>query len=573
MLSHLEKQWKIRGAEITDPSSELQTQLNVDSIVARLLKLRSVLTFDEAKKFFRPSLSDLHDPFLMKGMRSAIDRINLAIENNEKVLIFGDYDVDGTTAVSLVYSFFKHHIQHIDYYIPDRYKEGYGISVKGIEFAAENNFSLIIALDCGIKANDKIELANQKHIDFIICDHHLPGSVLPDALAILDPKQNDCPYPYKELSGAGIGFKLIQAFSVDRNFSQEDCYKYLDLVVTSIAADIVPITGENRVLAYYGLEKINTDPRPGIKALLNINQQKTAANISTLVFTLGPRINAAGRIEHGSKSVELLTCEENVQADNFAVAINETNLQRRDLDLGITTEAIDILENDLLTKSRRTTVLFSEHWHKGVVGIVASRLIEKYYRPTIVLTESDGKVSGSARSVREYDIYSAIEKCSDLLEQFGGHKFAAGLTLRRENLEAFKDKFETVVSGSITEDQLIPKIEVDVEIEFHQITDKFLRILKQFAPHGPDNMTPVFCSRHVFDNGWGKVFGTNHLKLEVFQKSNPNIRFQAIAYDKGDYINFFQRKIPMDIVFKIQETDYNGINSIQLVIEDLRVSR
>jgi len=569
----LEKQWKINTSATLDESTDLQEKLHVDRIVARLLKLRHVLNYEDAKTFFRPELTQLHDPFLMKGMVTAIERIDLAISNNEKVLIFGDYDVDGTTAVSIVYSFFKNHIQDIAYYIPDRYKEGYGISFKSIDFASENNFSLIIALDCGIKAIDKVEYANKKNIDFIICDHHLPGSELPKAIAILDQKQKDCPYPYKELSGAGIGFKLIQAYSIKNNLPQQNCYKYLDLVATSIAADIVPITGENRVMAYYGLEQINSNPRPGIKALLNINQQKNPANISTLVFTLGPRINAAGRIEHGSKAVELLTCEEDIQADVFALAINDTNTQRRDLDLGTTTEAFELLDNDVLTQTKRTTVLFNENWHKGVIGIVASRLIEKYYRPTIILTESEGKVTGSARSVREYDVYSAIEKCGDLLEQFGGHKFAAGLSLKKENVEAFKLKFESVVSASITEDQLIPKIEVDAEVEFHEITDKLLRILKQFAPHGPENMTPVFCARSVFDTGWGQVFGNNHLKLELFQKSNPNIRFQAIAFDKGDYVNFFQRKIPMDILFKIQENEFKGGTTIQLVIEDFRVSK
>jgi single-stranded-DNA-specific exonuclease len=568
----LEKQWRIHNLTDSDESNNLQEKLNIDRVVSRLLKLRNVLNFEDAKTFFRPELTQLHDPFLMKGMTVAIERINTAISKNEKVLIFGDYDVDGTTAVSIVYSFFKHHIKNIAYYIPDRYLEGYGISFKSIDFAAENNFSLIIALDCGIKAIDKIEYANSMNVDFIICDHHLPGSELPKAVAILDQKQHDCPYPYKELSGAGIGFKLIQAYSIKNNLSQENCYKYLDLVATSIAADIVPITGENRVMAYYGLEQINSNPRPGIKALLNINQQKNPANIGTLVFTLGPRINAAGRIEHGSKAVELLTCEDDEQADKFAAAIDDTNSQRRDLDLGTTIEAIEILENDALTATKNTTVLFNENWHKGVIGIVASRLIEKYYRPTIILTESDGKVTGSARSVREYDVYSAIEKCSELLEQFGGHKFAAGLSLKKENVEAFKTKFESIVTGSITADQLIPKIEVDVELELHEITDKLLRILRQFAPHGPENMTPLFCCRSVFDTGWGQVFGNNHLKLELFQKSNPNIRFQAIAFDKGDYVNFFQRKIPMDIVFKIQENDFKGNTTIQLVIEDLKVS-
>lgn len=568
----MEKQWRVNNGSDGKDSNDLQKKLNVDRVVARLLKLRHIVTYEEAKTFFRPDLKQLHDPFLMKGMTLAIDRINLAISKDEKVLIFGDYDVDGTTAVSVVYSFLKDYVQKIAYYIPDRYKEGYGISFKSIDFAAENNFSLIIALDCGIKALDKIDYANTKNIDFIICDHHLPGADLPKALAILDQKQKDCPYPYKELSGAGIGFKLIQAFSIRNNLPLEACYNYLDLVATSIAADIVPITGENRVMAYFGLEQINSNPRPGIKALLNINQQKNPANISTLVFTLGPRINAAGRIEHGSKAVELLTCEEDAQADIFAQAINDTNLQRRDLDMGTTTEAFALLDNDVLTATKNTTVLFNEHWHKGVIGIVASRLIEKYYRPTIILTESDGKVTGSARSVREYDVYSAIEKCSDLLEQFGGHKFAAGLSLKKENVEAFKTKFESVVSASITADQLTPKIEIDIEVEFHEITDKLLRILKQFAPHGPENMTPAFCGRSVFDTGWGQVFGNNHLKLELFQKSNPNIRFQAIAFDKGDYITFFQRKIPMDIIFKIQENEFKGGTTIQLVIEDLRVS-
>lgn len=568
----MEKQWKINGPDL-QAKDELREKLNVDRIISRLLQLRNVFSYEDAKTFFRPSLQHLHDPFLMKGMETAVQRINEAISRNEKVLIFGDYDVDGTTAVSVVYSFFKKHIQNIAYYIPDRYREGYGISFQSIDFAAENNFGLVIALDCGIKAVDKIKYANEKGIDFIICDHHLPGQELPQALAILDQKQEDCGYPYKELSGAGIGFKLIQGFSILNGLPVEVCYKYLDLVATSIAADIVPITGENRVLAFYGLEKINSDPSPGIRALLNINQQKNAVNISTLVFALGPRINAAGRIEHGSKAVELLTCEDHAQAEILASAINDTNMQRRDLDMGTTLEALEQLDRDSLTPSKRTTVLFNEHWHKGVIGIVASRLIEKYYRPTIILTESDGKITGSARSVREYDVYSAIEKCSDLLEQFGGHKFAAGLSLRKENIEAFKSRFESVVSSTITEDQLIPKIEVDAEVEFHEITDKLLRILKQFAPHGPENMTPLFCSRGVFDTGWGQVFGNNHLKLELYQRSNPNIRFQAIAFDKGDYVNFFQKKTPMDIVFKIQENEFKGGTSIQLVIEDLKISQ
>lgn len=568
----MEKTWKIADNKDNSIISALQKEIGVDRVVAALLHQRGINSFEAAKTFFRPELNQLHDPFLMKGMREAIDRINTAIRNNEKVMIYGDYDVDGTTAVSTVFSFFKSYINNIDYYIPDRYKEGYGISFAGIDYAAEHNFSLIIALDCGIKAVDKVAYASEKNIDFIICDHHLPGEIIPAAAAVLDPKQSDCPYPYKELSGAGIGFKLAQAFSIDNNINPEICQSYLDLVATSIAADIVPITGENRVMAFYGLNILNSNPRPGIKALLNINQLKQAITITTLVFVLGPRINAAGRIEHARKAVELLICEDDSIVNDLALAINDTNSQRKDLDLGTTQEAYEILENDSLVAEKRTTVLFNQSWHKGVIGIVASRLIERYYRPTIILTESDGKVTGSARSVKEFDVYSAIEKCSDLLEQFGGHKFAAGLTLKKENVEAFKTKFESIVSATITKDQLIPKIEIDLEIDLHEITEKLVRILRQFAPHGPENMTPLFCARNVFDTGWGKIVGSNHLKLEVFQKSNPNIRFAAIAYDKGDYITFFQRKTPMDIVFKIQENEFKGNTTVQLMIEDIKVS-
>lgn len=569
----MEKRWTIldKGA---DPKTihNIRELLNVDRVIATLLYERRMTSFEEIKKFFRPDYSQLHSPFLMKGMEKAIERITQAIQKNERILIYGDYDVDGTTAVSIVYSFFKTHTDNIDYYIPDRYAEGYGISFKGIDFAKENNVGLIIALDCGIKAIDKINYANEKGIDFIICDHHLPGDSIPEALAVLDPKQHDCTYPYKELSGAGIGFKLIQAYSIQHQLNPEICYQFLDLVVTSIAADIVPITGENRVLAYFGLEIINSNPRPGIKALLNLNQMARQINITNLVFVLSPRINAAGRIKHGSAAVELLVCEDDETAEALAKDINDTNTQRKDLDLGTTAEALTMLENNPITEFKKSTVLFQENWHKGVVGIVASRVIEKYYKPTIILTESDGKATGSARSVRDYDVYSAIEQCSDLLEQFGGHKFAAGLTMKKENVNAFIEKFEDVVSKTIREDQLIPQLQIDTELELHEITPKTLRILKQFAPHGPENMTPVFCSHQVFDTGWAKVFGNNHLKLELYQNSNPNIRFNAIAYDKGDYIKFFSDKTPMSIAYKIQENEYNGKINTQLVIEDIKIS-
>lgn len=568
----MEKRWNVKYQVKPETVASLQQVLSVDRVVATLLYHRNITSFDEAKYFFRPDLKLLHDPFRMKDMDVAIERITNAIKNGEKILIFGDYDVDGTTAVATVYSFFKSFYPNTGYYIPDRYKEGYGISFKGIDFARENGYSLMIALDCGIKALDKIDYATKSGIDFIICDHHLPGEHLPKAVAVLDPKRSDCAYPYKELSGCGIGFKLIQAYSVKNNIPEEQYLKYLDLVATSIAADIVPITGENRILAYHGLEKINTNPRPGLKALIATNNLNKNINITSLVFIVGPRINAAGRLEHGSKAVDLLISENDEEATELAKDINTTNTQRKDLDLGTTSEAQMMLENDPLTPQKKSTVLFNNGWHKGVIGIVASRLIEKYYRPTIVLTESEGKITGSARSVRDFDVYSAIEQCNDLLEQFGGHKFAAGLTLKKENVEAFKLKFEQVVSSTILPDQLIPQIDIDAEIELHEITEKLRRILKQFAPHGPENMTPVFMTKNVFDTGWAKIVGNNHLKLEVFQNSNPNIRFQAIAYDKGDFISFFQRKIPADIVFKIQENEFRGVSTIQLIIEEIRVS-
>lgn len=568
----MEKKWNIHQLSNLEEVSSLQAALAVDKTIAKLLSLRGVKTFDDAKSFFRPSLDMLHDPFLMKGMDVAVDRIVQAIANNENVLIFGDYDVDGTTSVALVYSFFKKYINEMRYYIPDRYAEGYGISFKSIDYAAENNYSLIIALDCGIKANDKIDYANSKNVDFIICDHHLPGDEIPKAVAVLDPKQHDCHYPYKELAGCGIGFKLAQAFCIQNGIDEQEVFEYLDLVVTSIAADIVPITGENRVLAHYGLKKLNADPRPGLKALLALNkQQDRELDINTLVFTIAPRINAAGRIEHGSKAVELLISDTD-EATEFSKKINETNSQRRDIDISITDEAFETMDLDPITPFKKSTVLFNPSWHKGVVGIVASRMIERYYKPTIILTESNGMATGSARSVKDFDVYTAIENCSHLLEQFGGHKFAAGLSLKTENVKAFIEAFENEVSKSIKPEMLIPTVEIDLEIALDDVNDKLIRILNQFAPHGPHNMTPVFVSRAVLDTGFAKVVGANHLKLEVYQPNTQLTKIEAIAFGKGDFLNFFKRNIPVDIVYKIKVNEFRGVTSIQLIIEEIKAA-
>jgi single-stranded-DNA-specific exonuclease len=568
----VQKKWNIHHIKNSEVVSELQDTLAVDETIAKLLALRGISSFEEAKTFFRPSLETLHDPFLMKGMNIAIERIIKAINDNEKVLIFGDYDVDGTTSVALVYSFFKKYISEIRYYIPDRYIEGYGISFKSIDYASENNYSLIIALDCGIKANDKIDYANSKNIDFIICDHHLPGEEIPNAVAVLDPKQSDCPYPYKELAGCGIGFKLAQAFCLQNSIDEREVFDFLDLVVTSIAADIVPIDGENRVLAHFGLKLLNTNPRPGLKALLALNkQQDKELDINTLVFTIAPRINAAGRIEHGSKAVELLISDSD-EATEFSKKINETNSQRRDIDISITDEAFETMDLDPITPFKKSTVLFNPNWHKGVVGIVASRMIERYYKPTIILTESNGMATGSARSVKDFDVYTAIENCSHLLEQFGGHKFAAGLSLKTENVKAFAEAFENEVSRTIKTEMLNPTVEIDLEILLDNINDKLIRILNQFAPHGPNNMTPVFCSKNILDTGYAKIVGNNHLKLEVYQPTTQLTKIEAIAFNKGDFLNFFKRNIPVDIVYKIKVNEFRGATTIQLLVEEIMPS-
>ncbi|HQK97368.1 MAG TPA: single-stranded-DNA-specific exonuclease RecJ, partial [Bacteroidia bacterium] len=502
----MEKRWVLKPQGDADAVTRLAAELRINRILVNLLVQRGITTYEEARRFFRPSLDMLHDPFLMKDMDKAIDRINTAVENKEKVMVYGDYDVDGTTAVSLVYTFLKSLSGDIAHYIPDRYKEGYGISKQGIDFAKENGYTLIIALDCGIKSVDKIDYANSLGVDFIICDHHRPGAEIPNAVAVLDPKRNDCPYPYKELSGCGIGFKLVQAFAQQNEMPFSQLEQYLDLVAISIAADIVPITGENRILAYYGLQRLNREPRPGIKAILELSGfKRDELTINDIVFTIAPRINAAGRIESGTKAVELLISRNEDLAGFLGDDINDQNNTRKNLDQLITDQALQQIEDNEDFKNRKSTVLYNPEWHKGVIGIVASRLTDRYYRPTIVLTKSNGMVSGSARSVKDFDVYNAIESCSDLLEQFGGHMYAAGLTMREENVDAFREKFEAIVSTTIEEKMLTREIEIDAELSLTDITCSFYNILKQFAPFGPGNLSPIFRSSGVRDNGRGRV--------------------------------------------------------------------
>lgn len=559
--------WTLKKEPEKEKIDKLSRELQVDSGIAKILCQRQIETFEEAKKFFRPNLKDIYDPFLLKDMDLAVARIETAILNKENILIYGDYDVDGTTAVSLVSSYLKTITPNIATYIPDRYAEGYGISYTGIDFAEDNDFSLIIALDCGIKAIEKVAYAKEKNIDFIICDHHKPGDKIPDAVAVLNAKRTDCNYPFDELCGCGVGFKLIQALGTNRNQTITDFLPYLDLVATAIAADIVPMVGENRVLAYYGLQVINEQPRNGIKAIIHqINKKELT--ITDVVFIIAPRINAAGRMKHGNYAVELLTEMDYDAAVKFAADIEIFNADRKDLDKQITNEAlIQIIDND--EENKNTTVVYQEDWHKGVIGIVASRLIETYYRPTLVFTKSGDKLAASARSVKGFDVYNALQECSAFIEQFGGHKYAAGLTLLPENYIHFKNKFEEVVSKTINKKLLTPEITIDAEIELSEITQKFFRILQQMAPFGPQNMKPVFKSTCVRDNGYGKKVGADetHLKLNVFQGDNKQT-FNAIGFNLGNKMNYVQDEF--DIVYTLDENEWNGYKSIQLVLKDLK---
>ena len=560
--------WTLKPKPSEDKVKGLAQALKVEEFVARLLVQRGIETFDEARQFFRPTLADLHNPYLMKDMDKAVERIEMAIENQENILVFGDYDVDGTTAVSLVSSYLKTYYPNVATYIPDRYDEGYGISFKGIDYADDNGFSLIIALDCGIKSIDHVAYAKERNIDFIICDHHRPGAVLPEAVAILDPKREDCGYPYDELCGCGIGFKLIQALGENRNQTIEDLTSYLDLVATAIAADIVPMTGENRILANFGLKVINSDPRPGIKALVHQIKKKTL-DITDVVFIIAPRINAAGRIKHGNHAVELLTEFDFEQAQQFASEIESYNTERKDLDKQITKEALLQIEENL-EKERFTTVVFQENWHKGVIGIVASRLIETYYRPTLVFTKSGDKYAASARSVKGFDVYNALESCSEHLEQFGGHMYAAGMTLLEDNYHTFKDAFEKVVEETIHPDCLTPEISIDAEINFSDITPKLVRILQQFEPFGPQNMTPVFLTKNVYDTGYAQKLGADEEHLKLFVRQNNSEGIAAIGFGLGNKMELTTDKKSFEAVYCIDENEWNGKTSVQLRLKDIK---
>ncbi len=548
--------------------NELQTQLKIHPVLCKLLVLRNIKTFDDAKEFFRPTLEKLHNPFLMKDMDKAIHRIESAIANNEKILIYGDYDVDGTTAVSLVYSYFKDIYSNVAYYIPDRYTEGYGVSILGIDFAADNDFSLIIALDCGIKANDKVDYANTKNVDFIVCDHHLPGEILPNAVAILDPKRNDCDYPFKELSGCGIGFKLIQAYAEKNNLNKEKIYDQLDLVAVSIASDLVPITGENRILAKFGCDKINTNPRAGIKALMSELKLSRNLDVTDLVFIIGPRINAAGRIAHGSEAVTLLIENDYDKAIEKTKKVQENNTNRKTLDKDITEEALAMVDNDVVLIGKKTTVLYQEHWHKGVIGIVASRLIEKYHRPTIILASSNGQAVGSGRSVPGFDLHDAIDACSEHLVQFGGHKYAAGLTIELNKIAEFSEQFDKIVSERITDEQLIPQIEIDAEIELDDINDKFFNILEQMQPFGPGNMRPNFVTKDVYDTGFSKILNGNHLKLNILKDGqDPK---NGVGFGMGNYMKVMEQNDTFDVCYQLYANEWNNQKKIEFKLKDLR---
>lgn len=568
----MEKRWVVK--EMGDPAviKQLARALEVSESLANLMVQRNIASADEAHAFFNPSLDYLHDPFLMKDMNIAVDRISAAVKKNERILVYGDYDVDGTTAVALMYSFLKDQYSNVEYYIPDRYKEGYGVSIQGIDFAYQNNCKVVITLDCGIKAVEKVKYARSKGLDVIICDHHYPGEEIPKALAVLDPKQPSCSYPYKDLSGCGVGFKLIHAYSRVHGIPFSKISHYLDLVAVSIASDIVPITGENRVMAYFGLKRLNECPRTGLREIIRESEVTKSLTIEDVVFKIGPRINAAGRMETGSKAVDLLVSSDTRLANGISKEINNFNIERRSVDRIITTEAMRMIAEDQRTVNSRTTVLFNPTWKKGVIGIVASRLIETYYRPTVILTESNGFATGSARSVQGYDLYQAIEACSDLLESFGGHMFAAGLTLKKENIRPFMDRFEHYVNSTITEEQLVPRIFIDTQLSFSEINEDFFKTMSQFQPFGPENMSPVFVSRNVYDTGSGRMVGSSgeHLKLDLCHESTGQKSFSAIAFSQADHFEYIKGGNPFDICYSLEMNEFRGNKNLQLNIRDIK---
>jgi len=568
----MEKRWVMREKEETAVVKQLAGTLGVSESLAYLMVQRGITSSDEAETFFNPSLDDLHDPFLMKDMNVAVDRISTAVKKNEKILVYGDYDVDGTTAVALMYSFLKEQYSNVEYYIPDRYKEGYGVSFDGLDYAYKNKCKVVITLDCGIKAVEKVKYAHTKGLDVIICDHHYPGDEIPNALAVLDPKQPSCNYPYKDLSGCGVGFKLIHAYARIHGIPFNEVSNFLDLIAVSIASDIVPITGENRILAYFGLKQLNESPCTGLKEIIRESDVARALTIEDVVYKIGPRINAAGRMETGSTAVDLLVSNDSKLATGISKEINNFNIERRNVDRTITTEAMRMISEDLGTVNSKTTVLYNPSWKKGVIGIVASRLIETYYRPTVILTESNGFATGSARSVQGYDLYQAIESCSDLLESFGGHMFAAGLTLKKENIRPFMDRFEEYVNNTITEDQLVPRIFIDTEISFSEINEDFFRIMNQFQPFGPENMSPVFVSRNVFDTGSGRMVGSSgeHLKLDLCQESSGQKSFSAIAFSQANHFEYIKAGNPFDICYSLEMNEFRGNRNLQLNIKDIK---
>lgn len=570
----MEKKWILKEVADSDVARQLASELGVDPVLAELLVQRGVRTFSQARAFFRPDLGDLYDPFLMKDMDKAVERLHKAVVTGEKILVYGDYDVDGTTAVSLVYSFLLRLTDAVDFYIPERYDEGYGVSYKGIDWAVENSFGLIITLDCGIKANEKVEYATSKGIDMIICDHHLPENELPAAMAVLDPKREDCTYPFDDLSGCGVGFKLVQAYSQRYGIEFESLIPLLDLLVVSIASDLVSVTDENRILAHFGLKQLNGSPREGLLAMIQLSGlEPTHISIDDIVFKIGPRINAAGRMESGRIAVELLTAEDAQTALRIGNEINEHNNERKNIDRRITQEALEMVRSGSCLSSGNATIVYNPQWHKGVVGIVASRLVEAFYKPTIVFTQSQGGlVTGSARSVHGFDLYDAIESCSDLLENFGGHLYAAGLTLKEENLAQFCQRIEKFISDRIVPQMKTPVVEIDARLNFAQITPKFLRILKQFQPFGPGNAAPVFLTENVYDNGNGRKVGAEggHLKLELIQESHPYHHISAIAFNMADFFDHVKAGNPIDVCYSIVENYYRGTANTQLRIKDMR---